>query len=203
MVVADGWTGMQAALAHAPWRMIQRFAFDLVAIVLLTGGIYYRHHRRTDLFLTIVSGNVTVFVITLLLSQSEMSIGAAFGLFAVFSMLRFRTESLSAREMSYLFLSIALGLAMAIAPLGGLGLATLVLLLLGSTELLEGEWLVAREHTQPVLYDNIGLIRAGSQAELIADLRTRTGMDVRRVEVIEIDLLRDSARLSVIYAPRR
>ena len=118
MVVADGWTGIQAALAHAPWLMIQRFAFDLVAIVLLTGGIYYRHHRRTDLFLTIVSGNLTVFVITLLLSQSEMSIGAAFGLFAVFSMLRFRTESLSAREMSYLFLSIALGLAMAIAPLG-------------------------------------------------------------------------------------
>ena len=176
-----------------------RLAIDLVCVVALVRGVYYRHYGRTDLFLTFFSFNLVVLFITFLLSKVQMSLGAAFGLFAVFSMLRYRTEGISAKDMTYLFLVIALGLLMGIA---GEGLAQLGLIgatVLACTWLLEGNWVARREHAQPVLYDNIRLVGPASRQELIGDLRSRTGLDVQRVEIQEIDLLRDAARLTVYY----
>jgi hypothetical protein len=176
-----------------------RLAVDLVCVVALVRGVYYRHYRRADLFLTLFSFNLVIFLITFLLNAVEMTLGAAFGLFAVFSMLRYRTEGISAKDMTYLFLVIALGLIMAIGQ-GGLGqLALIGATVVACTYLLEGNLVARREHAQQVLYDNIALINARSRDALIGDLRSRTGLDVHRVEVQEIDLLRDAARLTVYY----
>lgn len=184
---------------NLPWAQLQRLAIDLVCVATLVRLIYYRRYQRANLFLTFVSMNVTIFLITLLLNQVEMTMGAAFGLFAVFSMLRYRTEGISAKDMTYLFLAIALGLMLAVAPFGWAGLIAIGAVLLLCTELLESSWVVRREHAQPVLFENIKLIQASARPELINDLKSRTGLNVHRVDVDEIDFVKDAARLTVYY----
>ena len=180
-----------------------RLAIDLACVAVLIRGIYYRHYGRADLFLTFFSFNLVIFLITFLLNKVQMTLGAAFGLFAVFSMLRYRTEGISAKDMTYLFLVIALGLLMAIGGGGWTGLALAGASVIACTLLLEGDWLTRRELSQTVLYENIALVGAEARSDLIGDLRRRTGLDVHRVDVQEIDFLRDAARLTVYYyAPR-
>jgi hypothetical protein len=176
-----------------------RLAIDLVAVTALVRGVYFTRYRRGDLFLTFFAFNLVVLLITRSLNSAEMTLGAAFGLFAVFSMLRYRTEGISAKDMTYLFLVIALGLVMAIAGGGWPALLLIGAALVGGTALLEGNLVTRREHAQPVHYDDIRLVGPGSRQELIGDLRARTGLDVHRVEVQEIDLLKDAARLMVYY----
>ncbi len=176
-----------------------RLAIDVLAIFLLVRVIYYRAYRRTDLFLTFFSFNLVIFLIAFVLNSVEMTLGAAFGLFAVFSMLRYRTEGISTTDMTYLFLGIALGLIMAVSGAGPLGLATIGAILLLFTQLLESGILVRREYRQEVLYDRIDLVHADARDELMRDLRERTGLPVHRVEVDELDLVRDAARLSIYH----
>lgn len=178
-----------------------RAGIDLAAIVALARGVYGRHHRRQDLVATLASCNLTVFLIALLLNRVQVTTGAAFGLFAVFSMLRFRTEGLSARDMSYLFLSVSLGLLLGSAGLVWWELAAIAALIIGTAELLESRLLLAPRRAQPVLYENIALIKGESREALIADLRSRTGLNVQAVDVVEIDFVRDSARLTVYHDP--
>jgi hypothetical protein len=125
--------------------------------------------------------------------------GAAFGLFAVFSMLRFRTEGLSAKDMTYLFLLIAVGLIMAVGQVGWQALGLIGGTVIAFTWLLESNLLARREHAQDVLYEKIEMVHMTSRPLLIEDLKTRTGLDVHRVDVREIDFVRDAARLTVYF----
>jgi hypothetical protein len=114
-------------------------------------------------------------------------------------MLRYRTEGISTVDMTYLFLGIALGLIMAISDAGWLQLSLIGAIVLGFTQVLEGGLLTRRELRQEVLYDRIDLVNANERAEMIRDLRARTGLNVHRIEIEEIDLLRDAARIVVFY----
>jgi hypothetical protein len=128
-----------------------------------------------------------------------MSMGAAFGLFAVFSILRYRTEGLSAKDMTYLFIVIAMGLISAIikGSWDELGLVSSMVLL--SVWLLEGNLLMKRELTKMVHYDRIELIIPDRREELLQDLQARTGLDVHRVEIQTMDFLKDSALIMIFY----
>ena len=125
--------------------------------------------------------------------------GAAFGLFAVFSMLRYRTEGLSAKDMTYLFIVISVGLISAIikGSWDELGLVNGMILLV--VWLLEGNLLIKRELTKNIQYDRIELITPERQEELLEDLRVRTGLAVHRVEVQTMDFLKDSALIMIFY----
>jgi len=187
------------SLARLNGDLATRLAIDLACMLLLIRGIYYRTYRHSDLFLTFFSFNLVIFLIAYVLNGTDMTLGAAFGLFAVFSMLRYRTEGISTTDMTYLFLGIALGLIMAVSSAEWPTLAVIGVLILVFTQFLEGGILAPRELKQLVHYDRIDLVNAASQDQLLADLRTRTGLDIHRVEVQEIDLLKDAARLSVFY----
>jgi hypothetical protein len=128
-----------------------------------------------------------------------MTMGAAFGLFAVFSMLRYRTENISAKDMTYLFIVIALGLIMAVSQGNILTLLLIAGIVVFFTVLLESNWLVKREYAQQVYYEKIELIHKERQLELIADLKKVTGLDIHRIEIQEIDLLKDAAKIIVYY----
>ncbi len=182
-----------------PEKFFVRLLVDLLTVTILTRLIYYRIYRRTDLFLTFFGFNLVIFLITYLLNKVQMSMGAAFGLFAVFSMLRYRTEGLSAKDMTYLFIVISLGLISAIikGSWDELGLVNGMIVL--SVWLLEGNWLIKRELTKNVQYDKIELIVPERRAELIRDLRVRTGLDIHRVEIQAMDFLRDSALIMIFY----
>lgn len=182
-----------------PEKFFIRLLIDVLTTTILVRFIYFRNYRRTDLFLTFFSFNLVIFLITYLLNKVQMSMGAAFGLFAVFSILRYRTEGLSAKDMTYLFIVIAMGLISAIikGSWDELGLVSSMVLL--SVWLLEGNLLMKRELTKTVHYDRIELILPERRDELLQDLHARTGLDVHRVGILTMDFLKDSAMIMIFY----
>jgi len=180
-----------------------RLAIDALCIVILVRFIYFRNHGRSEVLVSFFALNLVIFVIAFVLNRVEISLGAAFGLFAVFSMLRYRTEGISTTDMTYLFVGIAFGLLFAIAEATPLELLAGGALILALLQLMEQGMLGGREVAQVVHYDRIDLVHDGAREALIADLRERTGLDIRRVEVREVDFLRDSAKLTAYYPPRK
>lgn len=193
-------------LAKTTSKMAIRLLIDLTTIFVLVRLIYYPIYRQREYFFMFVIFNLIIFLISFILNKVELSMGAAFGLFAVFSMLRYRTESISIKDMTYLFLCIAIGLVTAItkikdAPLPQehtflAGLCAGILLL---TWLLESNLFSKKEQSRLIVYENIELIQANRREELIADLRTRTGINVHRVAVVRINFLKDSALVKVYF----
>lgn len=182
-------------------EFICRLMLDLATIGVIVRGIYFRKYRRTDAMFTFFSMNIVIFLIGFLLNKVEMTMGAAFGLFAVFSMLRFRTENISARDMTYVFIVIAVGLLVSISQGGWQELLLVCTVITVSTFLLERGLFTGKIQAQQILYERIELIHASRRKELMEDLKNRTGLDIQRIEVGEIDLLKDAAKLTVYHIP--
>ncbi len=182
--------------------LLLRYFIDLVAMFVLTRLIYFSHYRRTDLFLSFFAFNSIIFFVTHMLNEVEMSTGAAFGLFAVFSMLRYRTEGISAKDMTYLFLSIALGLLTSVSGGSIWQIILICVIILSITFLMEGSWLMKREYSKVIHYDNIALLHEDKKPALIEDLKLRTGLDIKRVTIDEIDYLKDAGTVTVIYVDK-
>lgn len=125
--------------------------------------------------------------------------GAAFGLFAVFSMLRYRTEGLSMKDMTYLFLVIALGLITAVGSGSWLEIGILNAIIILVTYALESNLLMKKELSKIIQYENIELIRPEHKAALLLDLEARTGLKIIRISIDRIDFLRDTAQITVHY----
>ncbi len=176
-----------------------RLAIDLLSIWILVRFIYFTTYRTRDLFFTFIIFNLVIFLISFALNRTELSMGAAFGLFAVFSMLRYRTEDISIKDMTYLFLSIALGVLTAVSNGGWYLQLAISGVILGATWLLESQWLYRKESSKLVFYDKIELVHRNQEDALITDLKERTGLPVHRVQVQKIDLLHDSAHLRIFY----
>lgn len=177
-----------------------RMGIDLLSMIILIRFIYYRIYGQRDYFFTFFMFNLLIFIIaTLLTSNSGFSIGAAFGLFAIFAMLRYRTEDISARDMTYLFISITFGLITSINMGTWIEIAIINSIIILLAFLIEGNLLFKPEFVKVVQYEKIELIKPGSISELIADLKQRTGLDIHKVYVKRIDFLRDSAVLKIYY----
>lgn len=176
-----------------------RLGFDLLAAFILIRGIYYTIYRKKDFFFTFFIFNLVIFLITYLMNKVEMSMGAAFGLFAVFSMLRYRTEGISLKDMTYLFLSIAIGLITAITKGSWDELSLLCGLILLLTYLLESNLLIKRESSKLVMYEKIELIKPDQKEQLLRDLQERTGINIHRISIERIDFLKDIAFIRVYY----
>ena len=161
--------------------------------------IYFRFHKKKEFVFTFAIFNLIIFLITFLLNKVEMSLGAAFGLFAVFSMLRYRTEGITIKDMTYLFLAIAIGLITAIIKGGWDEIIVINLIILTFTYLLESNFFIRQEYSKIVHYERIELMPLEKRDELIADLQKRTGLKIHRVSITRIDFLRDSVLLTVYY----
>ncbi len=176
-----------------------RYLINLLAVIMLTRGIYYRNYKRSELFLTFFSFNTIIFFVSYMLNKVEMTIGAAFGLFAVFSILRYRTEGISAKDMTYLFLSIAIGLLSSVSKATLLELGLLFGTILLVIYLLESNLLMHNENSKTIFYDNIQLVKNNVKDELLADLKDRTGLNIKRFKIEEIDFLKDACRITIYY----
>lgn len=176
-----------------------RYLINLLAVIILIRIIYYRNYKRSDLFLTFFAFNTIIFFVSYMLNKVEMTIGAAFGLFAVFSILRYRTEGISAKDMTYLFLSIALGLLSSVSKGNFIEICLLCGTILLVIFLLESKLLMLKESSQTIYYDNIQLIKNSAKEELLADLKQRTDLDIQRFKIEEIDFLKDACRITIYY----
>lgn len=183
-----------------------RLIIDLLTVFILIRFIYYPINKHKELFFTFFIFNIIIFLMCFFMNRVKMSMGAAFGLFAVFGMLRYRTEDLSIKDMTYLFLVIAIGLITAVTKLDDIpyyyefvlvGGANVFILIL--TYLLEGNLLMRKETAKIIVYEKIELIKPERRAELIADLEARMGIRINRIGVAKVDFLRDTAQIKIYY----
>lgn len=178
-----------------------RFALDFVVVFIIIRYLYYPTHQRKDYLFTYFLFNILIFFLSFLLSGITISVGFAFGLFAVFGILRYRTEAVPIREMTYLFMVITVAVINSMIhqkiQLSEVLFANAVIILI--TFILERVWLVKHETRKLVIYDKIHLIQPEMEAQLLEDLRQRTGLPVHRIEILRIDLLRDTVMINIFY----
>ncbi|MHA7926176.1 MAG: DUF4956 domain-containing protein [Marinobacter sp.] len=160
---------------------------------------YYAFSRHRENAASFILFGVGVFLVTALLHSVTVTMGFAFGLFAVFSMLRYRTEALGIKEMTYLFLVIAMALLAAVGTMHHLELVFLNLLVIALALVLETRVLLPRHSEREVEYEKIENVHRDRRELLIADLRERTGLDVFRVDVVSVSYLRDTAMLRMHF----
>lgn len=181
-------------------EMCMRFLFNLVIVWFIVHFLYYPKGRRRDYYFTFLLLAVSIFMLIYLMDGSNLQIGAALGLFAVFGIIRYRTESVPIREMTYLFFLVALSVLNGTkADLSLVERLIANLLLLATVWGTECRVLVYREGCKYVRYDNIELITPGRRQELIADLERRLGVKVLRVEIGAVDFLTDMTMIRVFY----
>jgi len=201
-VITSGFDAFQKVGA----KLGLRFLVDLASVFVLIRFVYFPIYKKRELFFTYFIFNIVIFLICFLLNKVDLSMGAAFGLFAVFSMLRYRTEDISMKDMTYLFLVIAMGLISAVTKIKGtddsiesLFVGAINVVIIGIAYLLESKILMKKEEAKVIIYENIELVNSNKEAELIADIKLRTGINVHRVSVQRIDFLRDSAQIKIFY----
>lgn len=176
---------------------VYRYIILLAAILVLLRAIYFRiSPDRESVFSFFLFSN-GVFLVTYLLHNVDLSMGFAFGLFAVFAMLRYRTEPISIRDMTYLFVAIGMSLVASLAPLGYPELIAIMALVCALSAVGETGYLAPRIVQKKISYDNVKNIKSENIHELMGDLKARTGLDIVKVEVGKIDYLCDSAQLKV------
>lgn len=177
------------------------FLMNLLVALVIVRGIYYPvEHDRNNVFTFLAFNSVIYFVMTFL-ANAQLSVGVGFGLFAIFSVLRYRTGEISTREMTYLFILIALPVMNSVLMSNS---SWSILLASNATIMavlyaLEQGWGFTYENAKPVKYDRLDLIAGGQQEALLADLRQRTGLPVERCEIGKINLIDDTADLVVYF----
>lgn len=177
------------------------FGLNLLVVLVLVRFIYYPSTHDKRYVFTFLAFNTIIFLVVSVLSKLEVGIGVGFGLFAVFSILRYRTDPIPVREMTYLFVIAALPVMNSAALSGGIwpqiiiaNLAVLILLMV-----LEKGWGFRYEGYKRITYEKIELIHPDHRAELISDLESRTGIKIKRINIGKINFLRDTVDLKVYY----
>ena len=194
-----------------------RFFLNVFVCWLIVQFFYYRKSRRRDYYFTFMVFSSAMLMLLYIMGNVEVGVGLTLGLFAIFGVIRYRTETVPIREMTYLFVIIALAAMNGLAPLyklvGASGshphyeLSTSALLITCLSNLLvvalirvlESERLLKHTSAKLVLYDRIDLITPEHRAELIEDLEKRVGVKVDNVEIGHVDFLRDAAFIKVYY----
>jgi hypothetical protein len=179
-----------------------RFALNLAVMMILVRWLYYSTTRRKDYLFTYILISSIVFFLCYLLESVKLQIGFALGLFAIFGIIRYRTNQMPIREMTYLFLVIGISVINALADTDTSVAEILFtnLAVIVATYGLEKVWLLRHESSKIVLYEKIDMIKPENRGELIRDLQERTGIEkIKRVDVGKIDFLRDTCLLTVYY----
>jgi hypothetical protein len=178
-------------------RMLLHLSFVFVLVRL----IYYPIAKRKDFLFTYFLFSISIFTMCFLLESVKLEMGFALGLFAVFGIIRYRTDAIPIKEMTYLFIVIGMSVMNALInkkiSIAELMFANVSILAL--TYGLEHVWLLRHESQKLVVYEKITLIQKGRRAELIADLEERTGIKVNRVEIGKIDFLRDTVMVKIYF----
>lgn len=183
------------------YSFTNRAIIDFISVILLVGLIYYPKHKNKDFIFNFVLFNVVNFMICSLLGAVKIKVGFAFGLFAMFSIIRYRTIAISIKDMGYFFVCVALGMINSLASTddGYLVLIICNLVILALTFVLERLDFLTNENSKDIIYDRIELIKPHLNSELLADLSKRTGLSIHKVDIISIDYLKDVASIKAYY----
>lgn len=186
------------------WKLVARLGLDMFTATIVIIVVYYRLYRNREMVFTYYAFNIVTFTLSTLLRKTPMDMGFALGLFAIFGILRYRTEAIRIRDLTYLFIVLGIAIINAVAN-KKISLAELLLVngvIAATTVVHEIDPRGRRCASTPLLYDRLDLLKPEQRAALLRDLRERTGLEVIRVDVTRIDLLRDAADLVLHYRDR-
>jgi hypothetical protein len=182
-------------------KLIFKFGINFIFLFVIVRLIYYKVKDDKDYVFTFFMFNILTFFICFLLRKVPMEMGFALGLFAVFGILRYRTEAIPIRQMTYLF--IVIGISM-INALSNKSISLLELFFTNGfitliTYLIDRTWFKSLELKKSIIYEKIELIVPEKELELISDLKERTGLPIHAVSIDKIDFLRDTASVTIFY----
>lgn len=205
--IAEGFTGpdffgIQLFEASTLIELLVRFAFNFLICWFIIKYFYFKKNGRREFYFTFALFSVSVFLLIYLLDTVRLQVGMALGLFAIFGIIRYRTEQVSIRDMTFLFVIIA------ISVINGLSKALSVsetivanLLFILAIALMESQKVVKHMSTKIVVYEKIKLITPDNADLLKADLEKRTGINIEKYEIGHIDFLKDIAFIKLYYYP--
>lgn len=178
-----------------------RFAFNLAATFVIVVLLYARISRRKEFYFSYFAISIAVFLLVFLLESVKIELGFALGLFAIFGIIRYRTDAIPPKEMTYLFIIIAVSVINALSKdyFGYIELTFVNLLLVGALWALEKILMMRRENSLKVTYEKIENMHADKEAELLKDLEERTGVKITRYQINRINYLRDTARITIYF----
>ena len=195
---------MSALLADIDVLAI-RLNADLVCMTILVRGIYLRYHAAAEFAFAHMMLNLVTFALVWLMHGTSIDIGLGLGLFAIFGILRYRTQALKIVDLTYLFTAIGLAIINGIEH-NAIPVAQIILLdvvVLALPALMEWRAASVREQTMNLIYDRVDLLDPAHREELLDDLQTRLGVRPVKVSLGEVDLLRETAHLTLLVRPRK
>ena len=182
-------------------KLVVRLAINLIFLFLIVRVAYYAHQKQMVYVFTFVLMNVMVFFICFTLKKLDLGLGMALGLFAIFAIIRYRTNSINVKEMTYLFIVIGLAVINSLSnkKTSYAELLFVNLIIFTTTMFMEQLFSMRRLRSQTILFDKLDLLKPDQRADLLTNLKDRTGLDVQKVEVKRIDLQKKNAQIVVQY----
>ncbi len=182
-------------------ELLVRFGLNLLVTVFIVVGLYAKTSKRKDFYFTYIAISIAIFLLCFLLESVKIELGFALGLFAIFGIIRYRTDAIPIKEMTYLFVVIAVSVINALAnkKISYAELVTTNLIIMGGLYILEKILNLSQEISQRIVYEKIENMHADRKDELMADLKARTGINIKHIEVERIDFLRDIAIIYIFY----
>ena len=184
-------------------EILPGLALTLIVEIIIVGLIYYPSSpSRREYIFTFFVFNLLIYFVSGLLRDVQLTLGFGFGLLAVFSTLRYRTEQVPVREMTYLFISITIPFMNTLFMATRMTfpeLITVNAIIVAAVLVLEQKWLIPTLENRLIRYKKIELVTPRNHAAMLSDLRTRTGLDIKRFDIQEIDFLRDTALIIIYY----
>jgi hypothetical protein len=180
---------------------LMRILINTVSMIVLIRVVYHASYEKRDYFFTFFLLNFIIFLLAYMLEKTKAfnSIGSAFGLLAAFSLLRFRTETITTKDMTYLFIIMTIGLINSIMKGSYTEIITLNVLIIVVVFAIDGNRIIKNEKSKMIEYNNIENIRPASHHLLIADLREKTGLDIRKILIEEIDFTKGRLVIRIYY----
>jgi len=178
-----------------------RFAFNLAATFVIVVLLYARISKRKEFYFSYFAISIAVFFLVYLLESVTLELGFALGLFAIFGIIRYRTDTIPPKEMTYLFIIIAVSVINALSKeyLGYLELAFVNILLIGALWGLENILMMRQENSVVIIYNKIENLHRENEAMLLEDLEKRTGFKIKRYQVDQINYKRKMAQITIFF----
>ena len=182
-------------------ELLVRSAFNFLIVGYIVRYLYYPVTKNKDYLFTYLLISVPAFFLCFLLENVKLELGFALGLFAIFGIIRYRTDPIPIKEMTYLFIVIGISVMNALVnkKISHAEVLFTNVIFIAITYSLEKIWLLKHESRKNITFEKIELILPERKEELLADLKERTGLNITRVEIRNVDFLRDTANIRIFY----
>jgi hypothetical protein len=178
-----------------------RLLINTVTMIILIRFVYYKIYMKKDFYFTFFLLNFIIFLLAYMLEKTKAfnSMGSAFGLLAAFSLLRFRTETITIKDMTYLFIIMTIGLINSIMKGSYIEIVGLNSMIIATVFIIDGDRLMRNEKTKTIEYNNLDNIRPDRESVLIDELQRITGLQIKKVDIEHIDYGKSRVVIKVYY----